>query len=139
MSDESLVDLSQLVAFLQKKGHPSLTCWGVVVNTDLTEGRGRDYVKYVCETSDKASLAAKGQGVMGRDGNVVEGVVKLHPVWQDTLRLSYPHDPRIAVVTENMWVDPMADPHYRERHAARAKLQGSGLTQDELALLGYKR
>ena len=48
--------------------------WVVYTNTDLTEGRGYQYPKYVCENKFTAIRMAKGQGVQGCDAEVVQMV-----------------------------------------------------------------
>lgn len=45
--------------------------WVVWTNTDLTEGRGANYVLYWCETETTANRLAKGRGVMGSDADVL--------------------------------------------------------------------
>lgn len=43
------------------------TLWAVYTNTDLTEGRGRQYVKHFCRTEATAKRLAKREYVMGTD------------------------------------------------------------------------
>lgn len=44
--------------------------YGVVVNSDLTEGKGQNIVIYLCETVWTAKRMAKGQDVQGTDGSI---------------------------------------------------------------------
>lgn len=48
------------------------TVWVVWGNTDLTEGRGRNYALYYCETKATAIRMSKGKYVMGSDCPVTE-------------------------------------------------------------------
>ena len=45
-------------------------CWLVTTNTDLTEGRGTQYAKYVCWAESTALRLAKGIDVQGSNGTV---------------------------------------------------------------------
>lgn len=48
------------------------TVYAVWTNTDLTEGRGREYVQYLCEKRATALRKAKKNYVMGTDSRVTE-------------------------------------------------------------------
>jgi hypothetical protein len=48
------------------------TVYAVWTNTDLTEGRGREYVQYLCEKKATALRKAKKNYVMGTDSRVTE-------------------------------------------------------------------
>ena len=48
------------------------TVYAVWSNTDLTEGRGREYVQYLCEKKATALRKAKKNYVMGTDSRVTE-------------------------------------------------------------------
>lgn len=56
---------------LQKKHEKKV--FVVISNTDLTEGRGQEYAKYICELQATANRLAIGQYVMGTDCRVIEG------------------------------------------------------------------
>lgn len=45
--------------------------WGVWNNTDLSEGRGRMYVQYVCDCKATALRLAKRAGIQGCDADVI--------------------------------------------------------------------
>jgi hypothetical protein len=45
--------------------------WAVKTNSDLTEGRGREYVAHFCRTLATANRLAKGAYVQGSDAPVV--------------------------------------------------------------------
>jgi hypothetical protein len=51
------------------------TVYAVWTNTDLTEGRGREYVEYLCEKKATALRKAKKNYVMGTDSRVTEEVL----------------------------------------------------------------
>lgn len=53
------------------------TVWVVYTNTDLTEGRGHQYPKFVCEKRSTAIRLAKKQGVQGSDADVEQKVAVL--------------------------------------------------------------
>lgn len=44
--------------------------WVVYVNSDTTEGRGFNYIKFYCELESTALRLCKGQDVQGTDGTV---------------------------------------------------------------------
>jgi len=109
------------------------TVWAVWTNTDLTEGRGREYVKVFCELQSTARRLAKNGYVMGTDCRVTEE--------------------RFAYI-DGMWYapGPCVDPGTREdiqeeervraeERAREAKLnaieraRALGLTEDEIQAL----
>jgi hypothetical protein len=51
------------------------TVYAVWTNTDLTEGRGREHVEYLCEKKATALRKAKKNYVMGTDSRVTEEVL----------------------------------------------------------------
>ena len=51
-------------------GLDKLTGWGVYVNSDLTEGRGFERIKHLCEEEATARRLARGANVQGSDGVV---------------------------------------------------------------------
>lgn len=56
--------------------------FGVVVNSDPTEGRGYNYTKYLCEKESTAIRLAKKADVQGSDGSVVKlQAIKINGVW----------------------------------------------------------
>lgn len=69
--------------------------WIVYTNTDLTEGRGHQYPKYVCENKFTAIRMAKNQGVQGCDAEVVQSIaVKLEGRggWLAPVQIHSPHE-----------------------------------------------
>jgi len=54
------------------------TVYAVYTNTDLTEGRGREYAKYYCELESTARRLAIGGYVMGTDCPVKAVKLFLH-------------------------------------------------------------
>lgn len=49
--------------------------YAVWTNTDLTEGRGQEYVEYFCKLESTARRLARGNYVMGTDSRVTEVTV----------------------------------------------------------------
>jgi hypothetical protein len=50
----------------------SIKLYAVWTNTDLTEGRGQEYVQYFCKLESTARRLARGNYVMGSDSRVSE-------------------------------------------------------------------
>lgn len=99
--------------------------WAVVVNTDLTEGRGRDYVKHICEVEATAERLASGANVQGTDGTIVR--VKLEKrgsAWFGPVRIELP--------TDN---DQRRQALMDTRRAVVDRARDLGLTEDEISVL----
>lgn len=56
----------------------TVTVWLVYTNDDLTEGRGLQYVQYVCEKEATALRLAKGGYVQGTDCPIRQGTAFFH-------------------------------------------------------------
>ena len=107
--------------------------YAVWTNEDLTEGRGREYVRYFCELEATARRLAKGGYVQGTDCRVTEETF----LFQDGQW--YAPGPR----TESATVEDIAE----EKMATDARLRAqnfdkvwrkaaqAGLTQDDLDVL----
>lgn len=102
-------------------------------NTDLCEGRGREYAKYYTELETTARRLAKGGYVQGTDCRVTEGL--LHYIdgkW-------YAPGPRIEpgtredVAEEERLIREKRAAELKERAVARAR--ELGLTDEEIAAL----
>lgn len=48
------------------------TAWAVIVNADLTEGRGPNVISHLCEKMTTAIRLAKGASVQGCNGGIEE-------------------------------------------------------------------
>lgn len=64
--------IKALTAKLNVETPKQRTVYAVWTNTDLTEGRGREYVEYLCEKKSTALRKAKKNYVMGTDSRVTE-------------------------------------------------------------------
>ena len=54
----------------------SKEAWAVIVNSDLTEGRGRNFVKHICEIKATARRLAHKADVQGSNGLVERLLLK---------------------------------------------------------------
>jgi len=65
--------------------------WLVWTCTDLTEGRGSQYVLYACETEATAMRLAKGKYVMGSNCPISESfAIKIKNSWYAQCRIEQP-------------------------------------------------
>lgn len=107
--------------------------WAVWTNTDLTEGRGREYIKCFCEIEATAQRIAKGGYVMGTDGRVTqESLIRVDGKWYGPGPLREP--PSVA--------DKQREAELSRERAARAakaaaleRARTLGLTDEEIAAL----
>lgn len=108
--------------------------YAVWTNTDLTEGRGREFIQYHCEKQATANRLAKKNYVMGTDSRVTtEKMFYVNGRW-------YAPGPCIIPPTDA----DNAEEHRleQERKAAEAKAKALakakelGLTEADLAALG---
>jgi hypothetical protein len=108
------------------------TVYAVWTNTDLTEGRGREYVQYLCEKRATALRKAKKNYVMGTDSRVTEeklfnsGSGWYGPVWV------------IEPTREDLQVEQQLEAEQQAKtakEAAIAKAKELGLTEDEIKAL----
>lgn len=107
----------------------ALTLWAVYTNSDLTEGRGRQYAKHFCKTKATALRLAKGGYVQGTDCPV-------KPV--KALELDGKHVLPTSLLNI---VHPTAEDEAMEirmtaKQQALGKAQAAGLTDEEIKLLG---
>jgi hypothetical protein len=99
--------------------------WAVLVNTDLTEGRGRRYVKHLCEMEATAVRRAHKADVQGSNGMVVPvELVKRNNTWLGPVEIERPtsDDQKTQLVID-------------AKRKAEEKARSLGLTDDELAAL----
>ncbi|QGZ13255.1 hypothetical protein PP410_gp38 [Vibrio phage NF] len=111
--------------------------YGVLVNSDLNEGRGFNYVKHLCEKEATAIRLSKRADVQGSDGSVVElQAVKIYGKWfYEGALINKPtsEDDKLEIKLE----------HEREKkklfNDALAKAKELGLSQEDIeALQGGK-
>ena len=100
--------------------------WLVKSNTDCTEGRGREYVKYVAETEATAiRLGLKGY-VQGSNCPVVKGfAVKINNTWFAPCEIKTPSKEDIA-----------AQERIDRQRTAHQKAIAAGLTDEDIKALG---
>ncbi len=99
--------------------------WAVLVNTDLTEGRGRQYVKHICEMEATAVRKAHKADVQGSNGTVVRlSLVKRNNTWFGPVEIEHPtaDDQKSQLVID-------------AKRSAEQKARSLGLTEEELAML----
>lgn len=102
--------------------------WAVRTNTDLTEGRGRQYVKHFCKLKATANRLAKKGYVQGGDCPV-DPVEVLVLDGKRVLPMSL-----IDVVAPTK-EDEAEEQRILARRAAMEKAKAAGLSDDELKLL----
>lgn len=97
----------------------------VWTNTDLTEGRGHEVVKSVCETMATARRVARKGYVQGSDSPISKGFgLKINGTWYYQGRLS-------RATKEDIAAQSVID----AREAAFQKAKDAGLTDDDLAAI----
>lgn len=106
----------------------NLILWAVYTNDDLTEGRGRQYIKHFCKTRATAVRLAKGGYVMGTDCPV-EPVEALFINGMHVLPTSF-----IPIVYPSR-DDEIAQQRMDERRQVLEKAKALGLTDDDIAAL----
>lgn len=99
--------------------------FAVLVNTDLTEGRGRQYIKHICETEATARRLAKKADVQGTNGTVLTITLeKRNAAWFGPVYVEPPTD-----------ADKMAQLRLDAIRDAEQKALSLGLTTDDIANL----
>lgn len=107
------------------------TLWAVYTNSDLTEGRGRQYVAHFCALQSTANRLAKRGYVQGSDCPV-EPVRVLVLDGQRVLPAS------LIKVEQPTQEDEAADKRLQERREVVARAKAAGLTDSDIALLGVQ-
>lgn len=108
------------------------TVYAVWTNTDLTEGRGREYVQYLCEKRATALRKAKKNYVMGSDSRVTE--VKLFNSgsgWYGPVNVLDPSCEDLAAEIK-LEAEMKAQ---QAKEAAIVKAKDLGLTEDDIKAL----
>ncbi len=103
------------------------TLWAVRTNSDLTEGRGREYIKHYCECHSTAIRLAKSQYVMGTNCPVEkQTLVKINGSndWWGIVRVETP--------TED---DLEREKFFEIRDKAFKKARDLGLSMEEIDAL----
>lgn len=105
--------------------------WAVYTNSDLTEGRGSQYVKHFCKTEATALRLAKRGYVQGTDCPV-KPVKVLELDGKNVLPTSLLH---VVQPTEE---DIATEAKLVAKRQALEKAKAAGLTDDEIKLLAGK-
>lgn len=103
------------------------TVYSVTVNTDGTEGRGRNYIKHFCEAEATARRLAYGADVQGSHGTV-EAITLYKPA-------SSPRWFGPVYIEPQTDKDKQAQVRLDERNAALKRATDLGLTKDEISLI----
>lgn len=108
-----------------------ITLWAVYTNMDLTEGRGREYVKHFCRTQATATRLAKKGYVQGTDCPVRE---------VEVLELNGRHvlPTSLINIVEPTSEDNATQVRLTARQMAVEKAKAAGLTEDEINLLASR-
>lgn len=104
-------------------------------NTDLTEGRGGEYVYAIAETEVTAERVAKGKGVQGTDCRIIEFETVL---FDDTRYLPIRVIPFHLPTIEDINKQKERDEKLRAKKKFEIVLQKAkdlGLTDEEIAIL----
>lgn len=108
------------------------TVYAVWTNTDLTEGRGREYVQYLCEKKATALRKAKKNYVMGTDSRVTEEkLFQSGYTWYGPVNVIDPSQ-------EDLQVEAQLDAAYKAAEAKKTaieKAKSLGLSDTDIAAL----
>lgn len=107
----------------------ALKIWAVYTNSDLTEGRGREYVKHFCKTKATAMRLAKGGYVQGTDCRISQ-IEVLELDGKHVLPTSF-----INIVQPTA-EDKATEVRLAAKQEAMDKAKAAGLTDEEIKLLG---
>jgi len=108
------------------------TVYAVWTNTDLTEGRGREYVEYLCEKKSTALRKAKKNYVMGTDSRITEEVLfNAGRGWYGPVRVIEPSKEDLQV-EERLTAEAKAK---AAKEAAIEKAKSLGLSDADIAAL----
>jgi hypothetical protein len=105
--------------------------WAVLVNSDLTEGRGNNILKHLCEKRSTAIRLAKGADVQGSDGEIEEVPIYLFQTRRTQLRLYGP----VNLVPPTT-VDLQNQKFLDAKEAAIERARKAGLSDEDIAAIG---
>ena len=105
-----------------------ITLWAVYTNSDLTEGRGREYVAHFCRSEATALRLAKKGYVQGTDCPV-KAVKVLELEGRHVLPTSFLN------IVEPSKADEIAAEKIDAHHAVVAKAKALGMSDDEIKAL----
>lgn len=99
--------------------------WQVYCNTDLTEGRGSEYILYHCKSLATAQRLAKGRYIMGSDCPIHKGnIYKLGSVYYVPGKVEQPSSEDLKIQKE---IDL--------KESIISKVKEAGISLEELEIL----
>lgn len=108
------------------------TVYAVWTNTDLTEGRGQEYIEYLCEKRSTAKRLAKKNYVQGTDSRVTEQkLFKSGYTWYGPVRIIQPSQ-------DDLIDEKLLEAEEKAKQAKAAaieKAKSLGLTEDDIKAL----
>ena len=108
------------------------TVFAVMSNTDLTEGRGRQYIKHLCELEATAIRLGKGEWIQGANCPVHEVDLFLHEsVWYGPVSIEAPSTTDFNA--EKILIEKRK--LQQKRDAVLVKAAELGLSEEEISLL----
>lgn len=109
------------------------TVWVVTTNNDLTEGRGSQYIKAVCELESTARRLAKGSYIQGSDCPITTKKMFRHNgEWYAPAVITRPNE--ADILAEKVLVAKREAEE--KRKAALNRARELGLSDEDIELLG---
>lgn len=103
--------------------------FAVWTNTDLTEGRGSEYVKFYCKLKSTARRLAKGNYVQGSDCRITtERMISFNGKW-------YAPGPHVDYGTREDALEEQQALAAERKQIALDRARELGLTDEEIAIL----
>jgi hypothetical protein len=104
----------------------------VITNSDLTEGRGREYIKYFCELEATAQRLAKGGYVQGTNCPItIIEVVKNNNSWFGPVSIVPPTSDDIHVEEH---LEKLRE-HAAQKQKVIEKMRDAGFSEDDIKIL----
>lgn len=104
------------------------TLWGVYTNSDLTEGRGRQFVKHFCKLEATANRLAKGGYVQGSDCPV-------RPIEVLVLDGKHVLPTSLLCIQQPTKEDEATEAKITARRQALERAKAAGLSEEDIRLL----
>jgi hypothetical protein len=116
------------------RGKDSFTVFGVITNSDLTEGRGTPYIQKFCFAEATAKRLAEKAGVQGRNARVAPVTLRYGPCWLAPISIAQIHTPTPADNEAQRLLD---EKHRAEelKEAALNKARAAGLSDEDIEAL----
>ncbi|MFG5862758.1 hypothetical protein [Metapseudomonas sp. CR1201] len=115
--------------------HDTRTVWMVLVNTDLTEGKGRNIPIYICASETTARRMGRKRNVQGSDADVIKAEAIFHNGrWCAPVQI---HEPTTEDRNEDYKLEQARQADQR-RHEALQRAREAGLSEEDIAILRGK-